>query len=757
MKRVAAPSWLPLAAALIVLVVGLAAALRTLPPAPAPADAPPDRFSATRAREVLDRVLGDSPPHPVGSPANARVRRRIVGELEQLGYQPALSKHMSCSRSGACAEVVNIVATVPGRSKSAAVLLACHYDSVPAGPGASDDGAGVASLLEIARILKREPPRERPIALLFDDGEEAGLLGAQAFVKHNPLAHRLSAVVNLEARGTSGPALMFETSDRNAALVRALAASLPHPVTSSLFASVYRELPNDTDLTVFRRAGIPGVNFAFIGDEPHYHTPLDDLDHSSAASLQHEGESALALTRTLADGAPVVADGDAVFFDVLAFHIIAFPAGWALPLLGACMLLLAATGLLLRRQGALRFTGLGAALAAVPVGWLLAAGGGALLHYILQRAGALPVQFVAHPLPALVACWALGALGIAVPVALLGRYANAPALWLAGCTWLGALALVAALRLPGASYLMELPLLAAGVTGPVWALAPDAEWRTAVAVLAPLTLAAVVWMPILLLLYDALGFLSLPALAAAVALALTPLTPALGGARSRFRWAAALLALVVAGIATPLAARAAPFSPALPQRASLVLHEDATAHRARWLVGASQGALPPALLRAGSFSSRHISPAPWSGGWNAFALAGRAPDPGLPAPGVERIPVAAPLQGRRVRLSLRSLRGARDIALLVPADATVDAARVDGTPAHFRQRGAWKRLIVLGAPAAGVEIELDLGTAKRLQAIAVDRSPGLPPSAKALLKARPAAAVPSQDGDLTLVSRRFEL
>lgn len=753
-----APSpWLPLAAVLLVVLVGLVAALGTLPPDPAPADAPLDRFSATRAREVLDRVLGDKQPHPVGSAENGRVRQRIVDELRRLGFTPELSKNMSCGRSGACAEVTNILASVPGRSKDGAVLLAAHYDSVGAGPGASDDGAGVASLLEIARILKLEPPRQRPVALLFDDGEEPGLLGAQAFVKHNPLAHRLSAAINLEARGTSGPSLMFETSGRNAALARALAESLPHPVTSSVFASVYRELPNDTDLTVFRRAGIAGVNFAFIGNEPHYHTPLDDLDHSSAASLQHEGGSALALARKLADGAPVAASSDAVFFDVLGFCMVEFPVGWMVPLLVVAALSLALAGFFLKRRGAFCFAELGAALAVLPLGWLLAGSGGALLHYVLHRAGALPLQFVAHPLPALVACWALGALGTALPAALLARRVGLPAFWLAGGVWLLALTALILARLPGAGYLTELPLIAMAVAGLLWAAAPGPDWRAALAVLAPVAIAAIVWMPILLLLYDALGFVSLPLLAAVIALAWAPLVPALCIAPDRLRWAAVLGALSALLIATPLAARAAPFSPELPERVSLVLDANATTHRARWLTGASQGPLPPALLRAGSFSPEPVSPAPWSGGWNAFALSGPAPDPGLPAPDVERVPVPAAAQGRRVRVSIRSLRGARDLALVIPAGTPITAARVDGTPAYFRRRGEWKRLLVLGAPPDGVEVELDLATEKRIQAVALDRSPGLPGSGKALLRARPRRAVPSQDGDLTLVSRHFAL
>src|SRR5690606_20320981 len=100
---------------------------------------------------------------------------------------------------------------IPGERRTGALALAAHYDSVPAGPGAGDDGAGVAALLEIARVLVREPPPRRSVWLWFTDGEEMGLLGARALVSEPELIANVEVVVNLEARGTSGPSLMFES------------------------------------------------------------------------------------------------------------------------------------------------------------------------------------------------------------------------------------------------------------------------------------------------------------------------------------------------------------------------------------------------------------------------------------------------------------------------------------------------------------------------------------------------------------------
>ena len=206
----------------------------------------------------------------------------------------------------ACARVTDVIAPVlPGTGK--AIIMLAHYDSVPAGPGASDDGAGVGAMLEIARALKAGPAPRHPVIFLLDEGEEAGLLGAVAFVEQSPWAHEVGAAVNLEARGTSGPSLMFETGSHSLWLMPLFARAVPRPLANSLYYAVYRRLPNDTDFSVFRKHGFDGFNFAFIGGVTRYHTPLDNLRHLDPRSLESQGEHALGLVRALANaelGAP---------------------------------------------------------------------------------------------------------------------------------------------------------------------------------------------------------------------------------------------------------------------------------------------------------------------------------------------------------------------------------------------------------------------------------------------------------------------
>src|SRR5690606_14144626 len=122
----------------------------------------------------------------------------------------------------------------------------------------------VVAILEIARILRDEAPRQNPVIILLSDGEEPGLLGAEAFVAEHDWADDVGVVVNLEARGTAGQSILFETTENNDWLIDTFIAHAPIPVTSSLYDEIYQLLPANTDLTVYQTAGMAGVNFAFM-------------------------------------------------------------------------------------------------------------------------------------------------------------------------------------------------------------------------------------------------------------------------------------------------------------------------------------------------------------------------------------------------------------------------------------------------------------------------------------------------------------
>jgi hypothetical protein len=330
------------------------AVIRIQPPAPLPADAPADQFSAARAMADV-RVLARE-PHPTGSAASAAVLAHLETRLAALGFAvrrvvtplDGRSARRLAKWGGDPAQpAISLVAIRPGGDPAApAIALMAHHDSVWASAGAADDVAGVAAALEIARAIPKAT-QQRDLVLLFTDAEELGLVGARAIFDGagDPIAGRLGVVINLEARGGGGRTMMFQTGPENGDLVRLLARASPDAAASSVAVTVYESLPNDTDFTPVLKRGIAGLNFAFIGEAWGYHSPLMTPDRLEQGALQHLGDSALGVTRALlaANSLPGPAP-NAVFATMPGLGLLVYPpaAGWGVLAVAAGLLALAA-------------------------------------------------------------------------------------------------------------------------------------------------------------------------------------------------------------------------------------------------------------------------------------------------------------------------------------------------------------------------------------------------------------------------------
>ena len=341
------------------------------PPSPVSASAPPGVFSAERAYEHVEAVAGA--PHPTGSAEHTRVREYLVDELRALGLDVRVQEGVGVFPLDRAVSIPmgtmrNIVAVRPGTDPTGRVVLAAHYDSVPASPGAADDGAGVATILEVARALPQD--RRNDVVFLITDGEEQGLLGAEAFVREDPLAEGTVVVLNNEARGVRGSVQTFRAAPGAAPLISLYGATAPHPSADSSFAALLTLMPNNTDFHVFDQAGWLGLDSAFIGGGAYYHTPLDDPAHLDLGTLQQMGDNALALVRTLADtDLPALRSGEeAVYFNVPGL-LVSYPLALELPLAVAAVLLAGVLVLVLRRRGEVTLPRVAAAtgLALVPV------------------------------------------------------------------------------------------------------------------------------------------------------------------------------------------------------------------------------------------------------------------------------------------------------------------------------------------------------------------------------------------------------
>ncbi|MDQ3144111.1 MAG: M20/M25/M40 family metallo-hydrolase, partial [Pseudomonadota bacterium] len=424
------------------------------PPSPPPTMAAGE-FDTVRAAARLQRILGDQRPHPVDSPANDAVRLALIAELRAIGVAPAVRERMDCnggaaSRTVSCSLTRNVVATI-GPAEGRHLLLNAHYDSTPTGPGASDDGVGVAVMLEIAAELQHDPP-DRPVTLLFNEGEEFGLNGARAFVEGDPLAARVDSLINVESRGVSGPALMFETSTPNGPAIADYARATVRPYANSISTDFAALIPNTTDVTVFKERGWKTLNYSIIGNETRYHSPGDTLAALDRSSLYHLGTEVLAATRTLAGDEGARGHGRMVFTDVAGRAFLALPLVIAALVLAAA---LGATALLAYRRKALGRPLL--IVAGTVIGGILAAGLASEAASLI-RAGD---YWRAYPLVAYLAVYATL---LAVQAALLSRFAGGvDRERLRAACWLLILLIGggASIALPGAAiFFLVSPLLA---------------------------------------------------------------------------------------------------------------------------------------------------------------------------------------------------------------------------------------------------------------------------------------------------------
>ena len=735
------------------------------PPAPRPADIPPNQFSGTRARMVLQQLVGNGTPHPTGSTANDDVRQRLMTLLTQYGYTPEIQPGFSCDEFGTCGYVNNVLARVEGSEPGDAVLLACHYDSVASGPGASDDAAGVAAVLEIARALKARPQPRHSIILLIDDGEEAGMLGAHVFTDQHPWAKDVRAVVNIDSRGTSGASWMYETGSANEWMVRLLARTIPRPETNSVTYTVYKQMPNDTDFTVFKAAGFQGANFANIGSVVHYHTPLDNIDNADPRTLEHHGENAFPLVLALANAdLQSFPSSDAVYFDQFGRRIAWWPARLA-KLIGWITLILIGleTAWLIHRK-ALGPENFGWGLLIWPLIFGVTSALGIAFQQILRLTGPLPVLWVAYPLPVKIA---FGALGIAVVTLVtlgLGRRTRFSGAWAGVWIWWGVVGVLVASVAPGLSYIFSVPSVVAVLAGIFYAFWPgEAGWAASVASIAPLLAAVIAGFPVILVLYAALGSKVLAGVAILLALELTPAAPLLAGLEESagvLRLSLRGIPLAVLGLAT-LAAYVVPvFSAQAPERLNYRYWLDADSGKAEWIVEPDSGKLPDAIRLAANFQRRLHGEFPWNTGPTYVT---DAPKLDLAAPTFTILESSVAGNQHFYRALLRSERGAPAATLLFPPAAGIDSVRMEGWPVEPETPGVrkyfngWWLYDCVTMPAQGVEITFRLPVGKPVEVWVADRSYGLPLEGAFLLKARPLAATQSGEGDLTAITRRVEL
>ncbi len=737
------------------------------PPPPKPASAPATEFSAERAQRHVKVIAAR--PHPIGSVDAGRVRSYLIGELSALGIRPDSQDATAVgTRYQALGHVKNIVARMTGTTPGGpAVMLMSHYDGVPAGPAASDAGSGVSVILETLRALRAGPPLAHDVIVLFTDGEEAGLLGAAAFVREHPWAKDVAVTLNFEARGTTGRSAMFETGPGNLDLVRLL-RSVPDVSASSLTVTIYRLLPNDTDLSEVSLLGKPALNYAFVDRVDRYHTTQDDLAHQNPGSLQHEGAQAVVLTRALANGPlPRPVTGDAIFSDVPLFGVIYYPETVARPLaiVLVVLLLIVIWRLSSSESRWIRELLIGAvtSLVAVALSGVMVSGAGTLAARIHASAGGNPslsgiyaVAFVSLALAVTYACWTFVRRWASAD----GAYAGVLALWTAISVYLS-------FKTPGASFLFVWPLVAALIASimPASSAVRDAaRWIAALVAMSVMVPIIALFGPVLL------GMVGTGGIATAVLVSLlgsviAPQFEAVAGER-RMRAAAAIaieaVLLFVIGAATVRPSIDHPTSSLL----AYAIDVDSTATDA-WLMApaavASPGSWAASVLTAGGVDSSTSGQVPgWRGsafGRQARLMTRKVSRVAVPGPSAVVVSDSQFVDHRRVRIRVLSPHGAL-VTRIDANDAQVLQVSVDGRVidgARYRRPDSHWDYQFNAPPDSGFVLAFDVRTGGApLMLDLTAMLAGLPTIPGVQIPVRPASTIAVQMGDITLVRRRVQ-
>lgn len=701
-----------------------------------PALNPDGEFDVERAIGRLSRILGDEAPHPVDSAANDLVRDRLLAEIREIGFEPEVRDDFSCRSIKrrnivSCARVRNVVFRT-GPAAGPAILVASHYDSVAAGPGASDDGAGMAASLEIAAILKTRRP-VYPVIFLFTDGEEQGLLGAHSFVRKDPLAKSFSAVINMEARGTSGPAILFETSDPNSRDIEAVLRRTKRPVGNSLATDIYKMMPNDTDMSEFLALDIDATNFAFSERLPLYHTPGDNLSNLDRRSLSHMGTNALAaldgFLRNFTEGR-VGEEGEDVFADVFSRFLIVTPQ-----LVGAVMVIL---GLAASVTAFFRIPGGRPVRAALTP--LVAIAGAALTAFILLHlVGFLRKEasyWFAEP------HWTRAVIYTSAIAASFGalyaaKDADRRRILAAAWFWFSFIGVIAYAVAPGSALLF-------GVPAGLFACAALAS-AGAARLLAPLsaigaTASLALWLTTL---HHAEVGLGLGAAwpFAAIGAMLFMLAAPIAAPREAPRIALALAPAAVLFAAVLLAATTPAYSPAAPRPLN-IQHLTIQPSGEAFLAISPNNERPPTRMRAFEFAERRIEALDR----DYLATAANAHDGA--AVGVEVLAETGVGGGRRLDLRLAS-NGADEILLAAPPDAGISSVNAGGEDFPIRpDEMTYVRCV--GRACAEFNLAVTVGEERAKIALLGVRY-GLGPDGAALAATRPGWTVPIQGGDVRIV------
>ncbi len=700
-----------------------------------------DGFPLARAQSDLATISAAA--HPLGSPANAAVRDFLIGELRAMGLDPQVQSERVTLRPETddavwTAQVNNVVArlTGTGADHTAALMLAAHYDSVPTGPGAGDNGAGVAAVLETMRVLAAGPAPRHDVIVLFTDGEEHEMLGSRAFVDSHSWIRDVRVVLNTEGVGAGGRVTPALTTADNGWVMRRYLHAAPAPVVYSAFDAPLNALNMGADLGRYSEVVPAGLEFVVLDKLSAYHSSIDTAANAEPGTLAEFGTTLLALSRDVANAdLSEVTAPDLVAFTLTRHTTVGYSSRWSLPLALLAFLAVIGALVLAARRGRIKGWSVVRSLVGLGAGVLLALAAATALTWLARltdpRIGDAVQGGTYHRLPWLLAAATLTAAALALSGWWLRRRHTALDMIAGGLVGWALLAVLLAIAAPTAAYLPTWPLLAATAGYAVLVARPRLRRTTLVvgtlAALPALVLTAplvyLYWQLVARLeLISPLVFIGLPVLLAAFGLTLSAVLLAAGVRRLTWRPAAALalagVVLLTAGVVIDRA------DTTNPRPDLLVYRYDADTGTAQWIAAPVDDYTGQV---ATSWRDTTLAVMPFHEPDSTVA-ASAATAPAVRLPGPAATVTADTTNGgtRTVTFSLTAPAGTYAVTVEVSAPQGIRALTVNGTPGPT---GSPARIVDFSPGPAGLPLGVTVDANQPVQLRVVGYTLGLPPQA----------------------------
>lgn len=305
-------------------------------------------FSQENMLTHIERLSENGPRSLFDKESNEKAVEYIVSEIENYGF--VNEDTMSCPAYQLQSYVAsdetnryqnfyleNVVVHIPANASdktNEALMFMGHFDSVPMGQGASDDGVAVAAMLEAIRYYTEKMENgftiRNDLVFCFVNGEEFNLFGSRAFMNEfigfDNIVNRIKFGTNLESRGTSGTLIMFETAQDNLETVKLFSEINKTVFTCSIATMVYDTMPNSTDFSNFKEM-YQGLNLANIGGGENYHTQNDSPENVGKTYLSQQAQIVEAIIEKLGSyelDRLYDADESALFFSYLNIKTVVY-------------------------------------------------------------------------------------------------------------------------------------------------------------------------------------------------------------------------------------------------------------------------------------------------------------------------------------------------------------------------------------------------------------------------------------------------